>query len=132
MTPSSSSWAPRLLSVLRLMAGLLFVEHGTAKVLGFPAGVGPHVGLQLGTMIGVSGLLELVGGVLVALGLFTRIAAFILSGEMAVAYFTAHAPHGFYPAANHGELAVLYCFVFLYLAASGPGPWSVDAMRRRM
>ncbi len=113
------------------MAGLLFVEHGTGKVLGFPPGAGPHPGLQLTSMVGVSGLIELIGGILIVLGLFTRITAFILSGEMAVAYFMVHSPHSLYPIVNKGEIAVLYCFVFLYLAAAGGGPWSVDAARRR-
>jgi putative oxidoreductase len=115
------------------MTGLLFLEHGLAKLCNFPPGAsGPHPGLAgFGTLPGVAGGLETIGGVLIALGLFTRITAFILSGEMAVAYFMAHAPHGFYPLLNKGEIAVLYCFVFLYLAAAGPGPWSIDAMRRR-
>ena len=119
------------------MAGLLFLEHGTGKVLGFPAGAGPHPGLQFTSMVGVSGLIELIGGALLVLGLFTRITAFILSGEMAVAYFgihmglLAHKTASFYPIVNKGEIAVLYCFVFLYLAAAGGGPLSLDAMRRR-
>src|SRR5579859_488904 len=118
-------WEPQLLSIFRIMVGLLFLEHGMAKLLGFP-----HVpmfdGLNLMSMIGVSAVLELVGGLLLTIGLFTGITAFILSGEMAVAYFTAHFPHGFFPILNQGELAIVYCFAFLYLAAAGPGPWSVD------
>ena len=113
------------------MAGLLFLEHGTAKVLGFPAGAGPYLGFQFTTLPGISGILELVGGILLVLGLFTRVTAFILSGEMAVAYFMVHAPKSFYPVVNKGEIAVLYCFVFLYLAAAGGGPWSLDALMRR-
>lgn len=121
-----ATWSPRLLSVLRIVAGLLFLQHGTAKLLGFP-----HIpmfdNLQLFTLLGLSGVLELVGGLLILLGLFTRPTAFVLSGMMAVAYFMAHAPQNFFPILNQGELAVLYCFVFLFLAAAGPGPWSLDA-----
>jgi putative oxidoreductase len=128
---SLALWSPRFLSILRIMAGLLFVEHGTAKVLGFPVGAGPHLGFNVTTLPGLSGVLELIGGILLVIGLFTRIAAFILSGEMAVAYFMVHAPHSPFPAVNKGEIAVLYCFVFLYLAVAGGGPWSLDAARRR-
>jgi putative oxidoreductase len=130
-TRSPSSFAPAAQSMLRFMAGLLFLEHGTAKVLGYPPGAAPHLGFQLTTMAGVSGILELIGGILLVLGLFTRITAFILSGEMAVAYFMVHAPHSFFPVINKGEIAVLYCFVFLYLAVAGGGPWSLDALRHR-
>jgi putative oxidoreductase len=132
-----STWAPRLLSVLRIMAGLLFLEHGTSKVLGFPPSPMPMGLFNPLSMIGFSGILELVGGILLVLGLFTRITAFILSGEMAVAYFGVHMglfmgkTTSFFPMVNKGEIAVLYCFVFLYFAAAGAGPWSVDAMRRR-
>jgi putative oxidoreductase len=121
------------------MSGLLFLEHGTSKMLGFPpsamhaaAGAPPPAFMML--LMHSSGPIELVGGILLAIGLFTRFTAFILSGEMAVAYFTAHAPHGFLPmtgGGNGGELAVLYCFVFLYLVAAGPGPWSIDRLRNR-
>lgn len=121
-------WAPRLLSVLRIVAALLFLQHGTAKLFGFPH-VAMFDGLQLLSLMGLAGVLELVGSVLLALGLFTRPVAFVLSGEMAFAYFMAHAPRGFFPILNGGELAALYCFVFLFLAAAGPGPWSVDARR---
>ena len=124
------TWAPRLLSLLRIIVGLLFIEHGTAKLFGFPADA--EVGMvQLFSLLGLSGMLELVGGILLTLGLFTRITAFILSGEMAFAYFIVHAPYSFFPLINRGEPAVFYCFLFLYMAAAGPGPWSVDAMRRR-
>jgi len=123
------TWSPRLLSVLRIVAGLLFVEHGTAKLLHFP-----HVDmfdtLQLFSLLGFAGVLELAGGALVALGLFTRPAAFLLSGEMAAAYFMVHAPQNFYPVLNGGEAAVLFCFIFLYLAAAGGGEWSLDRMLR--
>ena len=124
------SWAPRLLSVLRIIVGLLFIEHGTSKFFAFPSG-GETGTVALFSLIGLSGVLELVGGVLLTLGLFTRITAFILSGEMAFAYFIAHAPSGFFPLLNHGEPAVFYCFLFLYVAAAGPGPWSVDSAVRR-
>ena len=124
-----TNWAPRLLSILRIMAGLLLLQHGTGKLLGFPAGAVPPT-FSLASMPGYAGFIELVCGVLLVLGLFSRIAAFIASGMTAVAYFMAHAPQGFFPILNRGELAVLYCFVFLYLAAAGPGPWSIDAARR--
>ena len=121
-------WSPRLLSVLRIVTAFLFIQHGSMKLLGFPPSEA-FAGLQLFSLIGFAGVLELVGGLLVLLGLFTRPVAFILSGEMAFAYFMAHAPHGLYPILNHGELAVLYCFVFLYLAVAGGGVWSVDQIR---
>jgi putative oxidoreductase len=122
------TWSPRLLSVLRIMTALLFLQHGTAKYLGFPQ-VAAFDNLQFLSLLGASGVLELVGGVLMLIGLFTRPVAFILSGFMAVAYFMAHAPQGFYPMLNQGELAVLYCFVFLYLSVAGGGTWSLDAAR---
>ena len=126
----ASAWAPRLLSILRIMTGLLFLQHGTAKLLKIP--VFPmFANLSLTSLPGIAGILELVGGVLIILGLFTRSVAFVLSGLMAAAYFMAHAPRGFYPILNAGELAILFCFVFLYLAAAGPGPWSIDAARRK-
>ena len=122
------TWSPRLLSVLRIMTALLFLQHGTAKYLGFPH-VADFDNLQFLSLLGASGMLELVGGVLMLIGLFTRPVAFILSGFMAVAYFLAHASQGFYPLLNQGELAVLYCFVFLYLSVAGGGAWSADAAR---
>jgi putative oxidoreductase len=127
-TTQIAGWAPTILSILRIMAGLLFLEHGTAKFLGFPPGTAtpPMFGL-----IWFSGLIELVGGALVALGLFTRPAALIMSGEMAFAYFLSHAPRGFFPMKNGGDAAVLYCFVFLYLVFAGAGPWSLDRLRTR-
>ena len=121
-------WSPRLLSVLRIVTAFLFIQHGSMKLLGFPPSEA-FAGLKLFSLIGFAGALELIGGLLVLLGLFTRPVAFILSGEMAFAYFMAHAPHGLYPMLNHGELAVLYCFVFLYLAAAGGGVWSIDRIR---
>ena len=127
-SPSLSPiWTPRILSVLRIVAGFLFMTHGSAKILHVPE-VPNFEHLPLFSLIGVAGLLELVGGALVMLGLFTRPAAFVLSGEMAFAYFIAHAPHAFLPLLNKGESAVLYCFLFLYLAFAGSGPWSVDAL----
>ena len=121
------AWAPRLLSILRIVAGFLFMMHGAQKLLGFPAPFPMQVNLF--SLIGLAGILELFGGALVMVGLFTRPVAFILSGEMAFAYFMAHAPKNFWPVLNGGDAAVLYCFVFLYLAAAGGGPWSVDRLR---
>ena len=125
------AWRPRLLSVFRIVLGLLFIEHGTSKLLHFPE-VAMFDNLRLFSLIGVTGVLELVGGVLLLLGLFSRATAFILSGEMAFAYFMVHAPQGFFPVLNRGEAAVFYCFAFLYLAVAGGGAWSLDnAWRRR-
>jgi putative oxidoreductase len=118
------SLAPALLSVLRIMTGLLFLEHGTGKMLGFPHL--PFVDKMPSGMLYFTGTVELIGGVLIVLGLFTRPVAFILSGYMAVAYFMAHFPTSFFPAINMGEPAIFYCFVFLYIAAAGPGPWAID------
>ena len=123
-------WTPRVLSVLRIVTALLFMTHGTAKILGFPFNP-RYEHLPLWSLAGIAGILELLGGALLALGLFTRPVAFLLSGEMAVAYFMAHAPRAFLPLVNQGELAVLYCFVFLFFWVAGPGPWSLDALRRR-
>jgi putative oxidoreductase len=122
--PIPATWAPRLLSLLRIVVALGFIEHGTSKFFGLPPFPVP-----LNPLLYAAGTLELVGGALILLGLFTRPVAFILSGQMAVAYFMAHAPKGFFPANNGGEAAMLYAFVFLYLAAAGAGPWSLDAMR---
>lgn len=123
-------WPPRLLSILRIVTAFLFIQHGSMKLLGFPPSEA-FAGLKLFSLIGFAGALELFGGLLVLLGFFTRPVAFILSGEMAFAYFMAHAPHGFFPILNRGELAVLYCFVFLYLAVAGGGVWSVDQLGQR-
>jgi putative oxidoreductase len=123
-------WSPRLLSILRIVTAFLFIQHGSMKLLGFPPSEA-FPGLNLFSLTWFAGALELFGGLLVLLGFFTRPVAFILSGEMAFAYFMAHAPHGFFPILNRGELAVLYCFVFLYLAVAGGGVWSVDQLGQR-
>jgi putative oxidoreductase len=124
-------WTPQALSVLRIMTGLLFLEHGTQKLLGFPPS--EHSFPALFSLMGLQGVLELVGGFLIVIGLLIRPVAFILAGDMAVAYFMAHAPKGFFPTQNGGQLAILFCFVFLYLVFAGAGDWSVDAQiaRRR-
>ena len=128
--PNLDAWSPRVLSLLRIITGLLFIEHGLMKLFHFPA---PQPGAPnpLPPLLLAGAVIELVGGALVTLGLFTRAAAFICSGEMAVAYFMVHAPQGFYPAINMGEAAILYCFVFFYLVFAGAGPWSLDAAIRR-
>jgi putative oxidoreductase len=122
-----SIWAPRLLGVLRIVAALLFIEHGTQKLFGFPPSERPMP--EMFTLLWVAGVLETFGGLLLLIGLFTRPVAFILSGQMAVAYWMAHAPGSIYPAANGGDAAILFCFLFLYIAASGPGAFSLDAAR---
>ena len=125
-----SRWQPQLLAILRIVTGLLFLEHALIKLAGFPPGGQP--GLQdAGSFLWIAGIIELVTSVLVTLGLFTRLAAFVAAGEMAIAYWTVHAKMGFYPAVNMGEGAILFCFVFLYLAAAGPGAWSIDRARRK-
>ena len=131
MFNSLSVHAPKLLSLLRIITGYLFIQHGTAKFFGAPH-VAMFDGLQPMSLLGVAGALELVGGLLILIGLFTRPVAFVLSGFMAVAYFMAHASKGavLTPILNGGELAVMYCFVFLYFFCAGAGPWSVDAARK--
>ena len=123
-------WRPQVLSVLRIVAGLMIIQPGLQKWFGIPAPNPMFANIQLLSMIGIAGVIEITAGALVTIGLFTRCAAFILSGEMAVAYFWAHAPRGFAPIVNGGTLAVLYCFVFLYLVFAGGGPWSLDALWR--
>jgi putative oxidoreductase len=118
-------WAPRLLAALRVISALLFLEHGLVKVFGFPPGAAPGPQALL-SFFGIAGLIETAGGILLLIGLFTRPVAFLLAGEMAVGYFTVHAPQALYPAVNGGDAAILFCFVFLYLSAAGPGAWSVD------
>ena len=128
--PWLSRWQAEVRALLRIVVGLLFLEHALIKLAGFPPGGQP--GLQhVGTLLWVGGIIELVTSSLVVLGLFTRLAAFVAAGEMAVGYFMFHFPHGFYPAVNMGEAAILYCFVFLYIAAAGPGAWALDNLRRR-
>jgi putative oxidoreductase len=124
-------WEPRMLSILRIVTGLLYLEHGLGKIFNFPPAQNPRP-YELFTLVpGLAGILELVGGILLALGLFTRPVAFILSGEMALAYFMAHAPRGFFPMLNGGDAAILYCFVFLYLFVAGGGSWSLDRLWAR-
>jgi putative oxidoreductase len=127
--PLPSSWAPRLRSILRIVAAFLFMAHGTQKLFAFPVNQ-PRPVVDLMSQAGLAGVLETFGGALLLLGLFSRPVAFILAGEMAVAYFQAHAPRSFWPVLNAGEPAVLFCFLYLYLAAAGPGPWSLDALWR--
>ncbi len=122
------SYKAQMLSVLRIVSSLAFLEHGTAKFLGFPAM--QHLPAVL-SMPWWGGLVELTGGGLLALGLFSRPAAFLMSGEMAVAYWTVHIRRGFFPLLNGGDAAILFCFIFLYIVAAGPGPWSLDALRSR-
>jgi putative oxidoreductase len=123
-----SKWSSDILSLLRIVSGFMFTAHGTQKILGFP--IEPRGPFELLTLApGLAGVLEIVGGPLLMIGLFTRPVAFILSGLCAFAYFMAHAPQSFWPIANHGETAVLYCFLFLYMAAAGGGKWSADALR---
>jgi len=127
----ATDWAPRMLSVLRIVAALMFLEHGLGKLVGFPAWPTPHGGPAMFTLLWFSAVIEALGGLLLALGLFTRPAAFVMSGEMAVGYFISHAPRGFFPMLNGGDAAVLFCFVFFYIFVAGGGPWSIDAVRRR-
>lgn len=124
-----TAWTPRMLSILRIMSALLLMQHGTAKFLNIPV-LEQFAKLQPYGLSWFAGLFELIGGALLLIGLFTRPVAFVLSGVMAFAYFIVHAPRGFYPIANSGELAVLYCFVFFFLAFAGGGAWSVDAARK--
>jgi putative oxidoreductase len=124
-----ATWTTRALSVLRIVTGLLFLEHGTGKLLGFPPS--DHAAPTLFSLIGVQGVLELVGGFLILIGLFTRPVAFILAVDMAVAYFMAHAPKSFFPTINGGQLAILFCFVFLFVVFAGGGTWSADEQLAR-
>jgi putative oxidoreductase len=126
-----SNWGPQLRSVLRIVAALIFVQAGTVKLFGFPVGMPPNGGTaSFPSQIWIGGFLEVVGGALLALGLFTRPVAFLMSGMMAVAYFQFHSPAGFWPAVNGGTAAAIYCFVWLYISAAGAGPWSLDERKR--
>jgi putative oxidoreductase len=129
--PAPPPWPSRMLSVLRIVMGLLFITFGTMKVFGYPPMPPGMPPIPLMSQMGIGGMMEVVGGILIALGLFTRPVAFILSGEMAVAYFQFHAPQAFFPTANNGVPAVLYCFLFLYLVFAGAGAWSLDALIAR-
>ena len=129
-TAMLATWSPRLLSILRIVAAFLYLLHGTQKLFGIPASARGGT-VELASRMGAAGVIEVVGGLLILLGLFTRVAAFICSGEMASAYFLAHAPRGLLPIQNGGELPVLFCFIFLYLASAGGGAWSLDTALRR-
>ena len=128
MTPFITALRPHFLSILRIVTGFLLIQHGGQKLLGFPVPMRSE--FDLFTLSGMAGTLELFGGALIIIGLYTRPTAFLLSGLMAFAYFIAHASQGFWPIANKGELAALYCFVFLYFSAAGGGAWSIDSLRR--
>ena len=126
------SWTPQLLSILRIVAAFVFFQVGSAKIFAFPAAVMPDGGTApLTSLPGFAGSLEVVGGTLLLLGLFTRPVAFLVAGEMAFAYFIGHAPQGFWPVLNGGQPAILYCFIWLYISSAGPGPWSIDALRAK-
>ena len=128
VSPKIPHYAPVIRSILRIVVALLFFEHGLSKMFGFPQGPALPMDFSLHWF---SGAIEFVGGALLAVGLFSHFAAFVMSGEMAVAYFLSHAPRGFFPMLNHGEDAILFCFIFLYFAFVGPGPWSIDALIRQ-
>lgn len=125
--PNLTAWAPRVLSILRIVVGLLFMEHGLMKLFHFPAAQ-PGAPGPLPPLLVAAGLIETIGGGLITLGLATRLAAFICSGEMAIAYFTVHARQSMWPGVNQGDAAILYCFVFLYLVFAGGGEWSLDSV----
>lgn len=137
MTPPSigtkwRSWSPYLLSILRIVAAFLFIQFGSGKVFAFPGALMPGGGTApMWSLPWVAGMIEVFGGLFLLIGLFTRPVAFLLSGEMAFAYFIGHAPQGFWPVLNQGHPAVLFCFLFLYFSAAGPGPWSLDAKREK-
>jgi putative oxidoreductase len=128
MAMDIASWSPRMLSVLRIITALLYLQHGLSKLFGFPH-VAMFDNLQAFSLIWFAGVIEIIGSPFLLVGLYTRVAAFIMSGEMAVAYFMVNAPQGFFPILNRGELVVLFCFVFLYFAVAGGGPWSIDEAR---
>lgn len=126
LEPASAPWPDRTLAILRIVAALVFISSGTMKVFNFPVGPYPMPPFDPFTQVGVAGMLEVVGGIAILLGLFTRPVAFVLAGEMAVAYFQGHAGRSFYPTINNGIPAILFCFLFLHLAAAGGGAWSLD------
>ena len=127
MSARFASYAPIMLSVLRIIAALIFLEHGTQKILGFPPG-GPVPLPHPGEMLWWAGMIEMIPGFLLLIGLYSRTAAFLAAGEMAFAYWIGHFPRNFWPVDNGGDAAILYCFIFLYILCAGPGPWSLDAM----
>jgi putative oxidoreductase len=129
--PARSPWPDRMLSVLRIVAALLFILHGSQKIFGVPAGAQPPKPFELVTQTGVAGILEFFGGLAILAGVFTRPIAFVLAGEMAVAYFQVHYPRSFFPVLSGGDTPILFCFIFLFLAVAGAGVWSVDALIRR-
>lgn len=130
MFESLAVWRPQALSLLRIITGLLIIQHGMGKIIGFPV-LPAYAGVQPLSLVGAAGFIELIGGALLIIGLWTRPVAFILAGEMAFAYFIGHFPKGFHPLINGGTLAILYCFACLYLSTAGAGPWSVDAANKR-
>lgn len=125
-----ASWSGHLHAALRIVTGLLFLEHGTSKYFNFPATEYFANGVEVFSLMGLAGALEIIGGLLIIVGLLTRITAFVLAGFMAVAYFMAHASQSFFPMINQGDAAILFCFIFLYFSAAGAGPWSLDANRK--
>jgi putative oxidoreductase len=130
MDTLAERWAPRMLSILRIVAALIFIEHGTQKLFGFPAAPANGFPPAL-SLLWWQAIIEVAGGALLLIGLYTRLVAFVLSGSMAFAYWIGHAPKSFFPALNGGDAAILYCFVFLYIACAGPGPWSIDGSVQR-
>lgn len=131
LEPASPLWTERVLSLLRIVVGFMFITHGTAKLFGFPVGDTPSPAPDFLTQRWFAGVLEAFGGAMIMIGLFTRPVAFLLSGQMAVAYFQAHFPRSFWPTVNGGVSAALYCFIFFYIFFAGPGPWSIDGMLTR-
>jgi putative oxidoreductase len=125
-----ASWSSPLHAVLRIVTGLLLLEHGTSKYFNFPPTEYFANGVEIFSLMGLAGALEIIGGILIVLGLFTRLTAFVLAGELAAAYFMAHATQSFFPLLNQGESAILFCFIFLYFSAAGAGPYSLDANRK--
>lgn len=126
MNQTLAAWSPRVLGILRIVTAILFIEHGTQKLFGFPERMGGMPAPDTLSLLWIAAVLEVVGGFLILIGLFTRPVAFLLSGQMAVAYWMVHAPKAFSPALNGGDPAILFCFIFLYLVFAGPGSWSMD------